>query len=312
VVLPDRHSAGLSETVARASAGALEHVRVARVGNLVQALEILKARGLWIVGFDAAGPERWDTVDLTHPVAFVLGGEGRGMRRLVREHCDHLVSIPHFGHVSSLNVSVAAGIALYEVVRQRGAVPSQVRPIPARPPAPPQIVGPGPDDVESDPGALAHGPGERPDADETDHDDDSVPRVDLQVDMLDDVAWGSGPIVLKPVGFGTSRRSGGGRRRRKGGGLHRPPSVPPPAAAPQGALPRAEVPAGTEIRGRRRRRRGRRGGEPHRPGPGAISAAQAPPREAGDGGGPPSDATGSDPSPSRGRRRRRRRRRHGP
>src|SRR6186713_971721 len=132
VLLPERHSAGLSETVSRASAGGLEHVKVARIGNLVQALEALKARGIWVVGFDAAGTERWDAVDLTKPVALVLGGEGRGIRRLVREHCDHLVSIPHFGHVSSLNVSVAAGIALYEAVRQRGAVPSHVRPIPVR------------------------------------------------------------------------------------------------------------------------------------------------------------------------------------
>ena len=151
VLLPERHSAGLSETVARASAGALEHVQVARVGNLVQALEALKARGIWVVGFDAAGTERWDAVDLARPVALVLGGEGRGIRRLVREHCDHLVSIPHFGHIGSLNVSVAAGIALYEAVRQRRAVPSGVRPIPARPAAPPQIVGPAPDDAEDGP-----------------------------------------------------------------------------------------------------------------------------------------------------------------
>jgi 23S rRNA (guanosine2251-2'-O)-methyltransferase len=133
VLLPERHSAGLSESVARSSAGALEHVRVARVGNLVQALEALKARGIWVVGYDAAGTERWDAVDLARPVALVLGGEGRGIRRLVREHCDHLVSIPHFGHIGSLNVSVAAGIALYEAVRQRRAVPSGVRPIPSRP-----------------------------------------------------------------------------------------------------------------------------------------------------------------------------------
>ena len=83
----------------------------------------------------------------------MLGGEGRGIRRLVREHCDHLVSIPQFGHIGSLNVSVAAGIALYEAVRQRRAVPSGVRPIPARPHASPQIVGPAPDDAETDPGA---------------------------------------------------------------------------------------------------------------------------------------------------------------
>ena len=126
---------------------------MARVGNLVQALEALKARGIWVVGFDAAGPERWDAVDLGRPVALVLGGEGRGIRRLVREHCDHLVSIPHFGHIGSLNVSVAAGIALYEAVRQRRAVPSGVRPIPARPATTPQIVGPAPGDDEEDPGA---------------------------------------------------------------------------------------------------------------------------------------------------------------
>ena len=123
VLLPDRHSAGLTETVARASAGALEHVKVARVGNLVQALESLKARGYWIVGFDASATQRWDAVDLTGPVVLVLGGEGRGIRRLVREHCDHLASLPLFGHVNSLNVSVAAGIALYEAVRQRGSRP---------------------------------------------------------------------------------------------------------------------------------------------------------------------------------------------
>ena len=90
------------------------------------------------------GGERWDKVDFRQPVALVLGGEGRGMRRLVRERCDQLVALPLFGHVDSLNVSVAAGAVLYEVVRQRGAVPSHVRPIPpsARPPAPTQITGP--------------------------------------------------------------------------------------------------------------------------------------------------------------------------
>ena len=142
VLLPERHSAGLSETVARASAGAIEHVKVARVGNLVQAIQALKERGIWVVGYDAAGTERWDAVDLTKPVALVLGGEGRGMRRLVREHCDHLVSIPHFGHVTSLNVSVAAGVALYEAVRQRKSVPSIVRPIPQRADVPPHVIGP--------------------------------------------------------------------------------------------------------------------------------------------------------------------------
>src|SRR5687767_6540408 len=152
VLLPERHSAGLSEAVSRASAGGLEHVKVARIGNVAQAIETLKSRGLWVVGFDAAGTERWDTVDYRRPLVLVLGGEGRGMRRLVRERCDHLVSLPLFGHVGSLNVSVAAGIALYEVIRQRGAVPSHVRPIRARPADEGRIVGPGADDGEHDPG----------------------------------------------------------------------------------------------------------------------------------------------------------------
>src|SRR5438552_4497299 len=152
VLLPDRHSAGLSETVSRASAGGLEHVRVASIGNVVQAIETLKARGLWVVGFDASGTARWDAVDYRRPIALVLGGEGRGIRRLVRERCDHLVSLPLFGHVGSLNVSVAAGIALYEVVRQRGLVPSHVRPIPARPRPTAEVVGPAHDDAEHDPG----------------------------------------------------------------------------------------------------------------------------------------------------------------
>jgi 23S rRNA (guanosine2251-2'-O)-methyltransferase len=115
VLLPDRHSAGLSETVSRASAGGLEHVKVASIGNVVQAIEGLKKRGFWIVGFDASGTERWDAIDYRRPIALVLGGEGRGIRRLVREHCDHLVSIPLFGHVGSLNVSVAAGCLLYNL-----------------------------------------------------------------------------------------------------------------------------------------------------------------------------------------------------
>ncbi len=98
-------------------------------------------------------------MDYRRPVALVLGGEGKGIRRLVREHCDHLVSLPLFGHVASLNVSVAAGIALYEVIRQRGAVPSHVKPIPPGPSAPTQVVGPQADDDEHDPGD--HGPGRR-------------------------------------------------------------------------------------------------------------------------------------------------------
>ena len=311
VLLPERHSAGLSETVARASAGALEHVHVARVGNLVQALEALKARGIWVVGFDAAGTERWDAVDLARPVALVLGGEGRGIRRLVREHCDHLVSIPHFGHIGSLNVSVAAGIALYEAVRQRRAVPSGVRPIPARPIAAPQIVGPAPDDDEHDPGA-------RPMPSASEHEpggDDEEPTAPVtHVDPHDDVAWGQGPTVLKSAGFNRARRPDG--RRNKG--RPRPDAGTPPAASGRSpvAAPTAPVEGGgagdlgARRKGRQRRRGRRDGGgtgqagsprpEPAAPG-GAPSDGDRQPAE----GGPPRD--GGVERPGGGRRRRRRR-----
>ena len=156
VILPDRHTASLSDAASRTAAGALESVKIARIGNVVQALEQLKAKGFWIVGFDGAGKERWDTVDYKRNVVLVLGGEGKGIRRLVKEHCDHVVSLPVFGQVSSLNVSVAAGVALYEAVRQRGAVPSLARPIPPRAlvaKKPVVVIGPPPEDREEDPGA---------------------------------------------------------------------------------------------------------------------------------------------------------------
>src|SRR5688572_25246290 len=174
VLLPDRHSAGLSESVSRSSAGGLEHVQVARIGNVSQAIDALKARGVWVVGLDASGTERWDAVDYRRPIALVLGGEGRGIRRLVRERCDHLVSLPLFGHVGSLNVSVAAGIALYEVIRQRGAVPSHVRPIPkVAAPGERHVRGPGEGDGEIDPGdrapaRAAYGHGDAYDDDDAD------------------------------------------------------------------------------------------------------------------------------------------------
>jgi 23S rRNA (guanosine2251-2'-O)-methyltransferase len=155
VILPDRHTASLSDAASRTAAGALESVKIARIGNVVQALESLKAKGFWIVGFDGSGKERWDTIDYKRPVVLVLGGEGKGIRRLVKEHCDHVASLPVFGQVSSLNVSVAAGIALYEAVRQRGTVPTLARPIPPRAlvAKKPVVIGPPPEDREEDPGA---------------------------------------------------------------------------------------------------------------------------------------------------------------
>ena len=306
-LLPERHSAGLSETVDRTSAGALEHVQVARVGNLVHALKTLKERGIWVVGFDAGGQERWDSVDLKQPVCLVLGGEGRGIRRLVREHCDHLVSIPHFGHVSSLNVSVAAGIALYEAVRQRGSVPSPVRPIPARPPAEPQVIGPHPDDEETDPGAApvpavaetledASPEGEGPDPETS-----SLPHVDIHGE---EVAWGQGPTVLKPVNSRRGRRLPPGRRKSP---RRRPPAPAPPKD--QGAAEEQKQSAATDEAPARKGRGRRRKKKP------AVAKATA-----GDAGGaapsrdpaaPTPGGNGQGGAPTRRRRRPRRRRSSG-
>ena len=121
VFVPERRAAGLTETVAKAAAGALEHVQVARVTNLVRLIEQLKERNVWTVGTSADAPMLYTDWDWTQPTALFLGGEGAGLHRLVRERCDALVSIPVLGHIESLNVSVAAGIVLYEAVRQRAA-----------------------------------------------------------------------------------------------------------------------------------------------------------------------------------------------
>ena len=121
IVIPERRAAGLGDAAARASAGAVTHLPVARVTNLPRAMEELKSAGYWLVGLDERAERRYTDVDLTGLVGLVLGGEGKGLHQLVRERCDFLVSIPSGGPVPSLNVSVAAGIALFEVVRQRGA-----------------------------------------------------------------------------------------------------------------------------------------------------------------------------------------------
>lgn len=119
VIIPERRSAGLGDTTARASAGAVAHLPVARVTNLARAMETLKEAGYWLVGFDERGEKAYTQIDMTGPVALVMGGEGKGLHQLVRERCDFLASIPVRGPVASLNVSVAAGIALFEVIRQR-------------------------------------------------------------------------------------------------------------------------------------------------------------------------------------------------
>ena len=119
VIIPKRRSAGLTAIVDKASAGALEHMAIARVPNLVAAIETLKKNGLWIYGAAAEGTnELWKT-DLTGPACIVIGSEGDGISRLVREKCDFLVSIPLRGQISSLNASAAAAVLLYEALRQR-------------------------------------------------------------------------------------------------------------------------------------------------------------------------------------------------
>jgi len=118
VIIPRHRAVGLTPAVARASAGAVEHVPVAVVANLVQTLEDLKRAGLWIVGSDMQARQPYYEASLMPPLAMVVGGEGRGLGRLVREHCDLVVSLPMRGRTESLNVSVAAGVLLYEVVRQ--------------------------------------------------------------------------------------------------------------------------------------------------------------------------------------------------
>jgi 23S rRNA (guanosine2251-2'-O)-methyltransferase len=119
MVIAERRAAGLTDTASRAAAGALEHLPVARVGNLVRAMEQLKEAGWWLVGLEERAEKAPTEQDLTGKVALVLGGEGKGLHELVRKRCDFLVAIPTVGPVRSLNVSVAAGVVLFEAVRQR-------------------------------------------------------------------------------------------------------------------------------------------------------------------------------------------------
>jgi 23S rRNA (guanosine2251-2'-O)-methyltransferase len=119
VVIAERRAAGLTDAVARAAAGALEHLPVARVPNLARAMEEVKEAGYWLVGLDERSDKKLTELDLTVPTGIVLGGEGKGLHELIRTRCDFLASIPTSGPVRTLNVSVAAGIALFEAVRQR-------------------------------------------------------------------------------------------------------------------------------------------------------------------------------------------------
>jgi len=119
VVIPERRAAGLTDTVARASAGAIAHLPVAKVTNLARIMEELKEAGYWLVGLDESAEKNYTEVDYTSPTGIVLGGEGQGLHDLTRKRCDFVVSLPTTGPVKSLNVSVAAGVVLFEALRQR-------------------------------------------------------------------------------------------------------------------------------------------------------------------------------------------------
>jgi 23S rRNA (guanosine2251-2'-O)-methyltransferase len=119
VVIPERRSVGMTETVSKSSAGATEYVAVAKAPNLNRLIEDLKARDIWVVGTSADAETTYVDWDWSRPTALVLGGEGKGLHRLVAENCDVLVKIPIYGKIQSLNVSVAAGVILFEAQRQR-------------------------------------------------------------------------------------------------------------------------------------------------------------------------------------------------
>jgi len=119
VVIPERRAAGLTDTVARSSAGAIAHLPVAKVTNLARTMEKLKEAGYWLVGLDERADNNYTEVDYNSSTGIVLGGEGQGLHELTRKRCDFVVSLPTTGPVKSLNVSVAAGVILFEVLRQR-------------------------------------------------------------------------------------------------------------------------------------------------------------------------------------------------
>lgn len=127
VVIPERRAVGLTETVAKAAAGALAYVPVVRVANVRQTLEKLKERGFWIYGLDERGEGDYDKVEYAKPTVFVLGGEGKGLHEHVKKACDFLIKIPMEGHISSLNVSVAAGVVLFNYKRSSQEPPHRAK-----------------------------------------------------------------------------------------------------------------------------------------------------------------------------------------
>lgn len=119
IIIPKRRAVGLTATVAKASTGAIEHIPVVRVTNMARTIDELKDKGVWIAGTDAKGSEDYRRFDGTLPLGLVIGSEGKGMGRLIRDKCDFLIHLPMSGHVTSLNASVAAALLMYEVYRKR-------------------------------------------------------------------------------------------------------------------------------------------------------------------------------------------------
>lgn len=127
VILPEHRAAGLTPVVDKTSAGAVEFLPVAQVTNITRTLEDLKKRGIWCIGLEGSAKTRFDQANLKGPIALVVGNEGKGISRLVREHCDLLINLPMRGHVGSLNAAIAGSVTLYEIWRQRQwAMPTEV------------------------------------------------------------------------------------------------------------------------------------------------------------------------------------------
>lgn len=120
IIIPKNRSVSLNATVAKVSTGAIEHVDVVQVTNLVQTIKELKSKGYWIIGLEMEGSVDYKAQDYLGKIVVVIGSEGKGMSRLVKEECDYMINIPMIGHVTSLNASVSASIIFYEILRQRG------------------------------------------------------------------------------------------------------------------------------------------------------------------------------------------------
>ena len=137
VVIPKHHAASVNQTVSKTSAGASEHLPVAKVTNIVNTLDELKQKGIWIVGTDSTAEKLYTEIDYSTPIALVIGNEGKGIRQLVKEKCDFVVKIPLFGKVESLNASVTGALVMYEIVKKRKIKDGRLIPVEPKPQLPP-------------------------------------------------------------------------------------------------------------------------------------------------------------------------------